>query len=98
MSQSTREVLEEQLNNLRQGINLAEESRVNQDLRSLRKKLSEQVEVKLQTLDISDKITRAEAEANLRYLISQINDENVEDLQAIYQFVVLVNGDLPNIA
>ena len=98
MSQSTREVLEEQLNNLRQGINLAEESRVNQDLRNLRKKLSEQVEVKLQTLDISDKITRAEAEANLRYLISQINDENVEDLQAIYQFVVLVNGDLPNIA
>lgn len=98
MSQSTREVLEEQLNNLRQGINLAEESRVNKDLRSLRKKLSEQVEVKLQTLDISDKITRAEAEANLRYLISQINDENIEDLQAIYQFVVLVNGDLPNIA
>lgn len=97
-SNSTRDLLEEQLNQLNSGINLSEESVVNKDLQNLRTKLASQAEVKLQTLDISDPIAKAEAEANLKYLISQINDQNIEDLQAVYQFVVLVNGDLPSIA
>lgn len=94
----TRDVLQQQLEQLNQSYQINTKEKIDEQLSKLRKSLSGSMEIKLNTLDIADLDDKAEAEANIKYLISQLNDENVNDLYAIFQFTRLVNNDLPKIA
>lgn len=94
----TRQILQEQLNQLNTSYQINTKEKIDEQLSKLRKSLSGSMEIKLNTLDIVDLDDKAEAEANIKYLISQLNDENINDLYAIFQFTKLVNGDLPQIA
>ena len=96
--QGTRDVLQQQLEQLNQSYQINTKEKIDEQLSKLRKSLSGSMEIKLNTLDIVDLDDKAEAEANIKYLISQLNDENVNDLYAIFQFTRLVNNDLPKIA
>lgn len=94
----TREVLLDQLSQLKTSYNINTKDKIDKQLQNLRQSLSRSMEIKLNTLDIIDAQDKSEAEANIKYLISQLNDENINDLYAIFQFTKLVNGDLPKIA
>lgn len=96
--EGTRDVLQQQLEQLNQSYQINTKEKIDEQLSKLRKSLSSSMEIKLNTLDIVDLDDKAEAEANIKYLISQLNDENVNDLYAIFQFTRLVNNDLPKIA
>ena len=94
----TRDALQQQLDQLNQSYEINTKERIDNQLSKLRKSLSSNMEIKLNTLDITDLDDKAEAEANIKYLIAQLNDENINDLYAIFQFTRLVNSDLPKIA
>ena len=96
--QGTRQALEQKLNELRSSYDFNNQEKIDDQLYKLRQSLKDKIQIKLKTLDISDPQAKAEAEANLKYLITQLDDENINNLFAINQFIKLVNGDLPDIA